>query len=251
MLVDSDGAWLVKRCEIITEPSASVWKFCLDKKGSQSSELAAYALGGVEANFDAMRSDTETDLDILSPETTRGMMAPLPATEDEVNDIAALYPGGTVLIGDTMTSLQVKNTIKKKRRIHFATHGILDPGHPLFSGLLLYDGLLTVKDVFSLEFDADLVVLSACNTGVGELSGGDEIVGMSRAFMYAGAPTVVASLWSVSDESTAMLMKSFYGHMKEGESAGSALRHAQVELMEKYPHPFYWAPFILMGSPGK
>jgi CHAT domain-containing protein len=147
-----------------------------------------------------------------------------------------------------MTTENVVKSIGRGNLIHFATHGVLDNRHPLFSGLLLSDGIISVSSIFSLDLRANLVVLSACNTGIGELSSGDEIVGMTRAFMYAGAPTIVATLWSVSDESTALLMKSFYENLQKDEPATVALRHAQLSLMEKYPEPFYWAPFFVTGK---
>lgn len=132
--------------------------------------------------------------------------------------------------------------------IHFATHGILNPIHPLFSGLLLSDGLLTTRDIFALSIDPRLVVLSACNTAGGKLSNGDDLVGISRAFIYAGAPIVVASLWSVSDESTTKLMRYFYEELRSGRTESAALRNAQLHLMKEYPHPYYWAPFIIIGD---
>ena len=113
------------------------------------------------------------------------------------------------------------------------------------------DKILTTTDIFGLDLEANLVVLSACNTAVGELSGGDEIVGMSQAFMYAGSLSVLASLWSVSDVSTPKLMVLFCRNLREGQPEALALQNAQVRLMEDYPHPFYWAPFVLIGRSGE
>jgi CHAT domain-containing protein len=94
-------------------------------------------------------------------------------------------------------------------------------------------------------------VLSACDTQLGKLSKGDDLVGLNRAFIYAGTPTVVASLWSVDDESTSLLMRSFYTHLKQGMSKAKALQAAQAETRKKYPHPYYWAGFVLTGDPGR
>jgi CHAT domain-containing protein len=97
----------------------------------------------------------------------------------------------------------------------------------------------------------NLVVLSACQTQLGAQSKGDDIVGLNRAFIYAGASSVIASLWTVDDETTSLLMKSFYGHLKQGMSRAAALQAAQTATRKKYPHPYYWAAFVLTGDPGR
>ena len=109
------------------------------------------------------------------------------------------------------------------------------------------DGLLTVNEIFGLSLRSGLVVLSACQTGLGELSGGDEIIGLSRAFLYAGAKDVIVSLWSVADDPTAFLMTQFYANLKENPAV-HALRLAQLAVKEKYDNPTYWAPFQLIGA---
>jgi len=93
-------------------------------------------------------------------------------------------------------------------------------------------------------------VLSACETNVGAVSAGDEVVGLNRAFIYAGTPTVISSLWNVDDAATALLMERFYIHLRAGKSKGEALRQAQMDVRAKYPHPYYWASFVLTGDPG-
>jgi CHAT domain-containing protein/tetratricopeptide (TPR) repeat protein len=249
ILKDDDGNYLVKNHQIITQPSASVWTMCLDKKLSRGDMLSAYAIGDYHTAYLDGKSD---DVSLISTQNlTRSEVGPLPATSNEVESISALYPGGSVLIGKAATAGKVRETIKTGNLVHFATHGILDPKHPLFSGLVLSDRLLTTAEIFSLETDARIVVLSACNTAGGELSQGDELVGISRAFMYAGASVVVASLWRVSDKSTAQLMKYFYEGLKKGEPEGQAMRNAQLTLMKDYPHPYYWAPFVVIGEAGK
>jgi CHAT domain-containing protein len=192
---------------------------------------------------------TSDDVSLISTKgLTRSDIGPLPATRDEVVSISALYPGGSVLIGKNATSGKVKETIKSGNLVHFATHAVLDAKHPLFSGLVLSDKFFTTAEIFSLETDARLVVLSACKTAGGGLSNGDDLVEISRAFMYAGSPVVVASLWKVSDTSTAKLMSYFYAGLKKGNSTGQALREAQLKLMKEYPHPYYWAPFEVIGD---
>ncbi|MHC9539719.1 MAG: tetratricopeptide repeat protein [Vulcanimicrobiota bacterium] len=263
MLVDENGDYLVKNYQILTEPSASVWKLCLDKKRNKNEAIAAYALGDLQVVFqdeykedDIRKKKQSGDLAVrgtivMSPDLVRVGLPPLPASKEEVDSIGALYPGGTILVGKEMTSEKVRDTIKGKSIVHFATHGVLDPLHPLFSGLVLSDKILTTTDIFSLDMDANLVVLSACNTAGGKLYSGDDIIGLSRAFMYIGSPVIVASLWRVSDVSTAELMKNFYQELKTGKSEGQAMREAQLKTMENYSHPYYWAPFVVIGESRK
>ena len=118
----------------------------------------------------------------------------------------------------------------------------------MFSSVRLDDGPLNFYDVFDLTLDAELVTLSACNTGVNRLAPGDELSGLMRGFLYAGAPSLVVSLWAVNDRSTCELMQTFYRHLQDGNSKRSSLRLAQLESLERYGHPYYWAPFILMGK---
>lgn len=143
--------------------------------------------------------------------------------------------------------------------LHLATHGILDAKRPQFSGLALSlvgdeqnDGFLRVDEVFNLHLKSSLVMLSACETGLGELKRGDGVSGLARAFMYAGSSTVGVSLWSVSDEATSVLMSGFYKHhfSSENTSLPASLRASQLEMISggRFDAPFYWAPFILIGE---
>ena len=144
--------------------------------------------------------------------------------------------------------------------MHFATHGWLDSQHPELSGIVLsmvdeqgqpQDGFLRAHEVFNLKLPAELVVLSACQTGLGKEVKGEGLVGLTRGFMYAGAPRVVVSLWSVNDEATAELMTRFYrGMLKEGLRPAKALQAAQVSMLKekRYSAPFYWAAFTLQGE---
>ena len=138
------------------------------------------------------------------------------------------------------------------RYIHFATHGAFNAESPLKSALLLAkdansDGLLTVDKLYSLKLDADLVTLSACETGLGKIANGDDVVGLTRGFLYAGSRSIVASLWKVDDLATSYLMTRFYDNLKGGDKP-EALRQAQMATLGKYPHPFYWAAFQITGN---
>ena len=154
---------------------------------------------------------------------------------DEAKAVKSLYPDGKVLLESQATKRMVKRESPKHDILHFAAHAELSKDAPLSSAILLAkdgkeDGRLTVKEIFEMELNADLVVLSGCETGLGKLSRGDEIVGLTRAFIYAGTPSVVASLWKVEDQSTAALMGSFYKNLKT-KSKAEALRQAQLELI--------------------
>jgi len=140
--------------------------------------------------------------------------------------------------------------------LHLATHGQFKADNPLFSGLALEDGELTTLDIFNSRLCASLVVLSACETARAKLGGGDELLGLSRAFLYAGATSLVVSQWKVEDESTEQLMGAFYRHLMAGCSKAEALRNAQQQFIQQkkgtiYAHPFFWSAFFLMGDAGQ
>jgi CHAT domain-containing protein/Tfp pilus assembly protein PilF len=201
-------------------------------------------------------------------------LEPLPASRREVEGIARLYAGrAATYVGDQATEERAKTIGKSVRYLHFASHGLLDERFPLNSALALTipekpaegqaNGLLQAWEIFEqMRLGADLVTLSACETGLGAEMGGEGLVGLTRAFHYAGARAVLASLWSVGDESTAKLMTRFYGYLQAGRSKDEALRAAQIDLIRARPspktpvdgaasavsHPFHWAAFQLFGD---
>jgi CHAT domain-containing protein len=144
--------------------------------------------------------------------------------------------------------------------VHFATHGLLNNEHPELSGIVLslfdkqgqpQEGYLRLRDIYNLKLPVDLVVLSACNTGLGKDVKGEGLIGLTRGFMYAGAASVVASLWKVDDEATAELMRLFYGYMlRDGLAPAAALRKAQVSMSQqkRWQSPYYWAGFVIQGQ---
>ena len=182
-------------------------------------------------------------------------LPPLRFADLEAEAIAGLY-GTRALVGSAATESAFRAQAPGATILHLAAHGELNAARPLFSRLFLAadaqdDGSLTVQDVYGLDLArADLVVLSACETQLGAQSRGDDLVGLNRAFIYAGTPSVIASLWSVNDPATALLMASFYGHLRAGRSKAAALQAAQAETRAQYPHPYYWAAFVLTGDPG-
>ncbi len=165
--------------------------------------------------------------------------------------------GGRLLAEQEATLSALRACEGGRSVLHFATHGIFRPDEPLFSALQLYDGPLSTLDVFSLDLSCSLVTLSACETALGMAGAGDELMGLSRAFLYAGAASLVPSLWKVEDQSTAELMQVFYTGLRQGMGKAQALRQAQLALLHNTINddrdrstPFFWAPFQLIGHTG-
>jgi CHAT domain-containing protein len=257
-LLSKRGKYLIESFTVSYLPSASVLKYARLKNKGNRMEL--FAAGN----------------------PTTGL-ASLPAAEEEVRELSTLFKKRLVLTGKEATKTSVKGQSPKYDLLHFSTHGEMIESDPLRSNLRFApsardDGKLTVNEIFDMEIKANLVTLSACETALvkgeeGDFPKGDDLVGLSRAFIHAGAPSVVASLWKVSDDSTVELMRAFYRNLKSMTKA-EALQKAQIDLMrssirfhvERGPggmtrstddqpdmaidcsHPFFWAPFILVGD---
>lgn len=190
-------------------------------------------------------------------------LARLRFSEKEAEAIAALVPEDKRLVALRFEASRARATggaLAQYRMLHFATHGLIDSRNPELSSLVLslfdrkgqpQNGFLRLHDIYNLKLNADLVVLSACQTALGQEIRGEGLVGLTRGFMYAGAARVLASLWSVDDRATSELMKRFYGHMISGrQSPAEALRQAQIELSRdpRWSAPYYWAGFSLQGE---
>jgi CHAT domain-containing protein len=228
------GRFLGERYELTMTPSASVWLTLGDRRAERASD-------GVLAF--APRPDA------------------LPASRREVAAIERLAPSGVLVrTGGTATEDSFRREAPHRRILHLATYGVLNKHNPLFSFVELapgggHDGRLDVHEVFGLSLVADLVVLSACQTGVGsgtlaDVPPGDDWIGLTRAFLHAGAARVVASLWPVDDWATAALMEHFYRRLARGASPARALAAAQDALRQDRAtaNPFYWAGFVLVAG---
>jgi CHAT domain-containing protein len=174
--------------------------------------------------------------------------------EREVREVEHVFPRATVLIRRDATKGETRRHLNDRSLIHLATHADLDEQDPMGSALLLRpegsdDGRLEVQEIFGLDLKADLVILSACDTSLGKLTQGDEVVGLTRAFIYAGTPSVISTLWQVDDRASYELMRAFYQNLQAGQPKGEALRQAQLATLAKYPHPYYWAAYQLTGEP--
>ncbi len=227
----NEESYLFERHPLFYSPSASVMQFTFKQKTVHSRDIKVLALGNPDLG------DLNYDL---------------PLAEIEANAMKWDFPKIDVLTRENATESWLKKNIGDYQIIHVASHGEFDPINPLFSSLKLTrdksdDGNFEVNEVFGLDIKADIVTLSACQTGLGDIVGGDELVGLNRAFIYAGTHAILSSLWRVSDISTAVLIKHFYRNYGK-ESKAESLRKAQLLVKRFYPHPSYWAGFNLTGD---
>jgi CHAT domain-containing protein/tetratricopeptide (TPR) repeat protein len=217
---------LVERLEISYAPSASVLKLCRMLRRHRDSSLHCGTLVALG----------------LSESAT-------PNIDDEIRVLSRLFPDAVTLRGADATRANLFEAAPSARFLHLASHGYFRRDNPMFSFLKLTDSNLHFYNLLDLKLKAEMVTLSACHTGVNKVFPGDELHGLVRGFLYAGAPSVVASLWAVNDQSTAEFMRVMYSQLREGESKRVALRRAQLATKDVYGHPYYWAPFVLMGNP--
>jgi CHAT domain-containing protein len=183
----------------------------------------------------------------------------LPGTESEIKAISGLFPSANkevLLYADANEGKIKANDINKYNYLHFATHGVVDEAEPELSRIFLNenssdDGHLYAGEIYNLNLNADLAVLSACQTGLGKYSKGEGVIGLSRALVYAGARNLVVSFWSVADESTSELMTDFYSTLLKNQDKGFryALQQSKIKMIasKNFSDPYYWAPFVLIG----
>lgn len=189
----------------------------------------------------------------------RPVFEPLPASRREVSELSSLYAGAALtFVGDAASESAFKNdpAVASARRLHLATHAQINEAQPELSALILApgggeDGDLDVREIFGLRLSADLAVLSACETGLGKEVTGEGLIGLTRAFFYAGVPSLVVSLWNVVDSPNPELMKSFYQGLDRYQDKSKALQSAKLAMIAQgtYAYPTYWAAFILLGEP--
>jgi CHAT domain-containing protein len=253
--------YLANDYEISYVSSISVLSSVLQRQKAKSKDAPKQLLAFADPK---LKTDPGTVTGARGSSTTgssASSLAPLQYARTEVAEIARLYPTKdvTVLIGSDASETKLKQMdLQDYRALHFASHAMIDEQNPEFSALILSpdekgteDGYLTMREVFDLKFNADLVVLSACKTGLGKEFSGEGLAGISRAFLLAGTPSVVVSLWDVYDRSTSDLMAAFYKSLKNGNTnKAAAMKQARMELIRsgKFSHPYYWSPFILIGS---
>ena len=211
-ILELNGEPLIKKHAVAYSPSASLLKFCKNKGSGALKSCASFGI----------------------------------VFKEEAKIIAELFNTKAYL---DATKNEVLENIDKDI-LHFSCHGYFDNADPLSSGVVLHNEVLPAKEIFNLRLNSELVTLSACQTGLNERKPGDELIGLTRAFLYAGAPSVIVSLWSVDARSTQELMLEFYKLLKNGKDKATALQEAQRKIMEnkEYSYPYYWAPFVLVGD---
>lgn len=279
---------LIVNHEIVSLPSASVitvQRRELSQRKPAAKQLALFADPVFEPGDERVRAfsnlkDAKTQPEMASGNVTRDIsferaisesrigddrskIQRLPFSREEANAIFSYTQPSDALKAldfDASKSTAIGSEMSQYRIVHFATHALLNNDHPELSGIVLslvdrqghgVDGFLRLNEIYNLNLPADLVVLSACQTGLGKQIRGEGLIGLTRGFMYAGAQRVVASLWKVDDEATSELMGRFYEKMlKEGEPAAAALRHAEIEMSQqnRWHAAYFWAGFQLQGE---
>lgn len=243
-LQPAKGAFLLDSHAIFYAPSISVLKAMASRPpGTRATRLLAFGNPLVPGQRTSVYRDTP--------------LGPLPHTETEIRAIASLYGAGNSRI---RLRGQAREELFKEEAgafdvLHFATHGILDDTNALYSRLVLSpptadgeDGLLEAREIMRLDLRARLAVLSACETARGRIGTGEGVIGMSWALFVAGVPSTVVSQWKVDSTSTSDLMIDFHRHLRAGRSKAEALRRAALAARARHPHPFYWAPFVVVGD---
>ena len=167
----------------------------------------------------------------------------------EAQEVAKVLPNSRLLLGTEATVQALRELGPYSSRIHIATHGVFRTDNPMFSSIRLGDAHLSLYDLYNLRLPVDLLTLSGCATGLSVIAGGDEILGLSRGLLYAGAKSLLLTLWDVHDRSTAEVMRFFYDHFSDAaDNRALALKTAMLAARQRYPHPFHWAPFVLLGK---
>ena len=171
----------------------------------------------------------------------------IPGVHEELRALDQVFPQVQRFLDEAATSEVLRHKASGCDVLHLACHAQFRADNPLFSSLRLGDGWFTARDAYALKLNCGLVTLSACETGMNAVAPGDELMGFTRGFFLAGAPTVMMSLWTIDDAATTELMVEFYRELASTGSPATALRVAQMKLMEQRPHPFFWSPFVVVG----
>jgi CHAT domain-containing protein len=216
-LLDGDRA-LVEDFVVSYAPSAGVYHLCCLKQPRGSGSLV---LGVPDAD---------------TPHITR-----------EAEAVAAALPGARLFMGEQATEMVLRRLGPASRFVHIATHGRFRSDNPMFSSVRLGTSSLSLFDLYHLDLPAELVTLSGCGTGLNVMRDGDELLGLVRGLLYAGTQSALVTLWDVGDRSTAEFMTAFYGHLGAGLDKGRALQAALLETRNSFRHPYFWAPFVLVG----
>ena len=215
----NEETYLIERREIVKSPAAAIWQ--------------------ARANAGSRRPQGVLLIGFADES--------IPLVDKEIETLSRLLPDAHAYTGDSSTFAEYMRMAPGKKVIHIACHGTFRSDNPLYSSLHLADGWVTVNDIRKQKLNAELVTLSACETGLTAVGAGEEIFGLARGFLSAGARNILLSLWAVNDASASHLMQSFYTAMQRGDSIAASLQKAQIEQIELGEHPYFWAPFYLIG----
>jgi CHAT domain-containing protein len=171
-----------------------------------------------------------------------------PQIKAEVEAVNAILPNSSLFLGGQATTQVLKTRGLQSCLLHIATHGTYRQDNPMFSGIRLGDGYLNLYDLYQMRLSARHVTLSGCATGMNFVAAGDELLGLQRGLFCAGASSLLLSLWDVHDSSTAQLMQSFYKCYIESGNMPASLQSAMKQVRQQNPHPYFWAPFVLVGQ---
>lgn len=218
-LLDGTG-YLIDSFTISYAPSASIFAHCQEKPAHPNGKSLVLGIPDARA----------------------------PLILEEVRAVAKILPDAQLFVGAQANEQLLRDEGLQSRLIHIATHGKFRQDNPMFSGIRLGDAYLNLYDLYQLKLNAELVTLSGCATGMNVVTPGDELLGLIRGLLYAGAHSLLLTLWDVHDQSTSDFMTRFYRRFQEGQGKAAALRSAMIELRETYPHPYHWAPFALIGK---
>lgn len=212
--------YIIDKFSVSYAPSASIFAMCQSSQANLSGESLIMGIADAQA----------------------------PSILDEVAALKAILPDARLFVGEEATQAVLEEHGPRSRLVHIATHGYFRQDNPMFSSIRLGDSYLSLYDLYHLHLPAELVVLSGCATGLNVIKPGDEQIGLVRGLLQAGAQSMVLSLWDVHDASTKEFMVAFYSALQKGRSRPLALQAAMLELRAKYPHPYHWAPFLLIGK---
>lgn len=212
--------YLIDEHTVSYAPSASIYKVCAEKQANTAGPSLIMGVPDEKA----------------------------PSILDELRSLSGILPHPNLYIGRAASEYVLKTAGRSSRFVHIATHGYFRQDSPMFSSIRLGNSYLSLYDLYQLRLPAELVTFSGCATGLNVVAAGDELIGLARGLFQAGAQSLLLSLWDVHDQSTAEFMKAFYSAIQAGENKASATKLAMLAIREQYPHPYQWAPFVLMGK---
>jgi CHAT domain-containing protein len=214
--------YVIDDYEVSYAPNASIYSVCAEKKVNTSGPALLMGVPDEKA----------------------------PLISQEIESLNAILPLAHIFLGASATDGVLKREGPGSRIVHIATHGYFRQDSPMFSSIRLGTSYLSLYDLYQLRLPVELVTLSGCATGLNVVAAGDELIGLARGLFQAGAQSLLLSLWDVHDASTAEFMKAFYSRLSAGAQRAAAVREAMLQVRERYPHPYQWAPFVLMGMYG-